>query len=408
MDTRYLIQSFDPWRETPRKRIVVLLLSVFCFFTTIGFADDIIAMGRQHSIRFVLGVVLSGLLADLYVVTSISLRKNWWKAVVPIFVVQFVVMSWLGHRFPDRPQPASMSAAELGLLRTRLILDSFAIMAAVSLGYTGFVSVSVKESRRYVKTRTEKALLESEMAAARQVQQMILPDPHLAIPGFAIASAYRPAREVGGDFFQILPVADGGLLFVIGDVCGKGLPAAMMVSLLIGSIRATAEETHDPAVLLGKLHSRVAERTQAAGHSAGYTMDGFVTALAAFIANDGLVTLANAGHLSPYLDGHEIELPGALPLGIGDGGQYEATTVDLPKGSRLAFLSDGVVEAQKPSGELLGFDRAKAMSRESAAAIVEAAVQFGQSDDITVVTIERREADDLVPEVVAAGQKLQM
>ncbi len=408
MNTRELIQSFDPWRETPRKFIVVLLLSVFSFFTTIGFAYDIIAMGRQHPFHFVLGVVLSGLFAVLYAVMCISLRQKWWKAVPPIFVVQFVVMGWLAMRFPDRPQPASMSAAELAHLHIRLILDSIAIMIAVSLGYTGFVTVSVKEARRYVITRTEKALLESEMAAARQVQQVILPDPHLAIPGFAIESAYKPAREVGGDFFQILPVADGSLLFVIGDVCGKGLPAAMLVSLLIGSIRATAEETHDPAVLLGKLHDRVAERTRVAGHTAGHTLDGFVTALVAFIANDGLVTLANAGHLSPYLDGQEIELPGALPLGFGDGGQYVTTTMDLPKGSRLAFLSDGVVEAQKPTGELFGFDRAKAMSRESAAAIVGAAVQFGQADDITVVTIERREAEGLVPEVVAAGRKLQM
>jgi Stage II sporulation protein E (SpoIIE) len=404
MNTRKSIQSFDPWRETPRKLIVVLLLSAFLFFATIGFANDIMALGRQQPIRFVLGVILSGLFAVLYAVMGISLQRKWWKAVLPIFVVQFVVMGLVGHRFPDRPEPASMSAAELGHMRIRLTFDSIATMVAVSLGYTGFVYVSVHEARRYVKTRTEKTLLESEMAAARQVQQVILPDPHLSIPGFAIESVYKPAREVGGDFFQILPAADGGLLFVIGDVCGKGLPAAMLVSLLIGSIRATAEETHDPVVLLCKLHDRVAERTQVAGHS----LDGFVTALAAFFANDGLVTLANAGHLSPYLDGREIELPGALPLGISGGGQYEATTLDLPKGSRLAFLSDGVVEAQKATGELYGFDRAKAMSKDSAAAIVEAAVQFGQADDITVVTIERRAAEGLVPEVVAAGQKLQM
>lgn len=406
MNTRELIQSFDPWRETPRKFIVVLLFSVFFFFTTIGFAADIITMGRQHPVHFALGVVFSGLFAVLYVVASISLRQKWWKAVLPIFVAQFVVMGWLAFRFPDRPEPVSMTAAELGHLHLRLILDSIATMAAVILGYTGFVYVSVKEARRYVKTRTEKALLESEMAAARQVQQVILPDPHMAIPGFAIESAYRPAREVGGDFFQILPVAGGGLLFVIGDVCGKGLPAAMLVSLLIGSFRATAEETHAPAAVLGSLHSRVAERTRAGEP----TLEGFVTALVAFIANDGLVTLANAGHLSPYLDGQEIELPGALPLGIGDG-QYVATSVDLPKSGRLAFLSDGVVEAQKPTGELFGFERAKAMSRESAAAMVEAAVQFGQADDITVVTIERLEAAGLGPEViadvVAVGQNLQ-
>ena len=403
MNTRELIQSFDPWRETPRKFVVVLLLSVFFFFTTIGLAGDIIAMGRENTVRFVLGVVLSGLFAVLYVLIGVSLRKKWWKAVLPIFVVQFLVMGWLAYRFPDRHEPDSMSAAELGHLHIRLMFDSIATMTAVSLGYTGFVYVSVKEARRYVRTRTEKAFLESEMAAARQVQQMILPDPHLAIPRFVIESAYKPAREVGGDFFQILPAPDGGLLFLIGDVCGKGLPAAMLVSLLIGSFRSTAEQTHDPVVLLGKLHGRVAERTRVAGD----TTDGFVTALVAFIADNGLVTLANAGHLSPYLDGEEVELPGALPLGISGGGQYVATTVELPKGRRLAFLSDGVVEAQKPTGELFGFDRTRALSRESAATIMEAAVQFGQADDITVVTIERRDAETPISQSAAAFQRPQ-
>ena len=179
-----------------------------------------------------------------------------------------------------------------------------------------------------------------------------------------------------------MPVGEDGLLFVIGDVSGKGLPAAMLVSLVIGSIRATAEEMHHPVVLLRRLHGRIAGRTPG----------GFVTALAALITNDGLVTFANAGHLSPYLDGQEVELPGALPLGISGGGRYEATRAELRPGSRLTFLSDGVVEAQNESGELFGFDRAKAISREPAAAIVEAAVQFGQADDITVVTIGRRVA----------------
>jgi len=372
--------NFDPWKETPRKFIVIVLLSVFLFFTTIGFANDIMSMGQQQSIRFLLGTVLSGLFAVLYAVVSISLRSNWWKGVLPIFVVQFVVMGALANWFPDRPVPASISALELDRMRVRFTFDSVATMLAVSLGYTGFFYVSVKEARRYVKTRTENVLFESEMAAARQVQQVILPNPNQTFPGFAIESVYKPAREVGGDFFQILQVDDSGLLLVIGDVAGKGLPAAMLVSLLIGSIRATAEVMHDPAMLLGKLNQQII----------GHTADGFATAFAAFIAEDGAMTFANAGHLSPYLDGDEIELPGALPLGIDGNGQYETGKVKLRPGSRLTFLSDGVVEAQNEKGELFGFDRAKAISRERAAAIAEAAIQFGQSDDITVVTVEKR------------------
>ena len=374
------VERFNPWQDTSRRSIAILLLSIFSLFTTIGFANDIMGLGRERTIRFVLGVMFSGVFPIFYAVAGVSLRRRWWMAVPPIFVVQFVVMGVIAHSFPDLPKPVSMNATELESLRIRLTWDSIATMTAVSLGYTGFFVVLVREARRYVKTRTEKALLESEMAAARQVQQVIVPDAHQSIPGFAVESAYKPAREVGGDFFQILPVDDGGLFFVIGDVSGKGLPAAMLVSLVIGSIRATAEDTHDPVLLLRRLHGQIAGRTSS----------GFVTALAAYIADNGLVTLANAGHLSPYLDGKEVEVPGALPLGISGDGKYLATTLDLPKGSRLTFLSDGVVEAQNGSGELLGFDRVREMAKEPAAAIAEAAVRFGQTDDITVVTIGRR------------------
>lgn len=388
-------RGFDPWRETPRKFLVILLFCAFLFFTTIGFANDIIALGRQPMARYILGTVFPGMFAVFYAVGGALLRGKWWKAAVPIFVVQFLGMGWLGHAFPNQPEPTSMNAAELEQTRARLTFDSIATMTAVSLGYTGFVFVSVKEAKRYVKTRTEKALLENEMSAARQVQQVILPDPHQTFPGYAVDSVYKPALEVGGDFFQILPVGERGLLIVIGDVAGKGLPAAMLVSLLIGSIRATAEDSHDPVVMLRRLNERIV------GRASG----GFATALAAFIADDGWVTIANAGHLSPYLDGREVDTPGALPLGISGGGRYEVTRAELRAGSRLTFLSDGVVEAQNPEGRLFGFDRAKAISMEPAAAIVDAAVKFGQADDITVVTVERRAAG-IAPEGNGSGRTM--
>ena len=225
----------------------------------------------------------------------------------------------------------------------------------------------------------QQAALESEMANAREVQQVILPEASASVPGFQVESVYEPAKEVGGDFFQVLPDGEGGLLVVVGDVAGKGLPAAMMVSVLVGAIRSVAEFTSEPDEILEHLNRRLIGRTQG----------GFSTATAAHIAADGTARIANAGHLAPYLDGREIELPGALPLGIDARVRYEAQALTLPAGSRLVFYSDGVVEAQNASGELLGFESAAAMSRDTAVQIVNAAKQFGQSDDITVVAIAR-------------------
>lgn len=372
-------------QNTPRTTVFIFLLAVFFVFTALGVASDIIDTGRQPPFRFGVGILLSGLFAVGYAYAGITLRSRFWKFFIPVFIVHIFGMGLLARHYPDLPQPVPMDAANMARMQSRLLFDGIAITVAVTLGYAGFVITSIREARRYGRTRAEMAVLENEMTAAREVQQVMLPATGESFPGFAVESVYKPARQVGGDFFQILPAGDRGLLIVFGDVAGKGVPAAMLVSMLVGSIRAIAEDTSDPAVMLRKMHDRLIGRISG----------GFATALAAQITVDGTVTIANAGQLSPYLDGREFELPGALPLGVEGGGQYETRTIALPPGSRLTFVSDGVVEAQNQNGELFGFDRARSISTQPASTIAETALRFGQSDDITVVTIQRRASGDI-------------
>ncbi|WP_162601258.1 PP2C family protein-serine/threonine phosphatase [Occallatibacter savannae] len=233
----------------------------------------------------------------------------------------------------------------------------------------------------------QQTLLEEQIAAAREVQTVILPGQIENLSGFAIESVYEPAQRVGGDFFQILPASENGLLVVIGDVAGKGLPAAMLVSFLVGTIRTAAENSHTPGLLLSRLNE----------HLCGRTRGGFSTALAVHIDVDGQVSAANAGHLAPYLDGAEVELPGALPLGVVSGTKYETTRFHLPPGSRLTFYSDGVIEAENTKGELFGFDRARQISTQSALSIADSARQYGQQDDITVIAITRESVQGSTP-----------
>lgn len=371
------------WRTAPRKTTAIFLFAVFITFTILAFANDIIGLGNSSPVGFAFAIVLSGLFAVGYAVAGISLRAKSWKVSLPLFVVQFLVMGTLGTLFPSAPRPAQLDAAAMARMQGRLAADGVATIVAMCLSYTGFVIVFVKENKRHGRVHAEmsrqQALLEGELAAAREVQQVILPERAEAVPGFSVESVYQPARQVGGDFFQVLPAGEGGLLVVIGDVAGKGLPAAMLVSVLIGAIRGVTEYTKDPVEILGRLNERLIGRTQG----------GFSTALGARIEADGAVTVANAGHLSPYLDGREVELQGALPLGVVNNAAYQATHFHLPQGSRLTFYSDGVIEAQNEAGELFGFERGRAISTQPAAAIVEAARLFGQEDDITVVTIER-------------------
>ncbi len=117
--------------------------------------------------------------------------------------------------------------------------------------------------------------------------------------------------------------------------------------------------------------------------------ESFTTCQAAWFGPNGEVAMANAGHLPPYLNSQEVAIPGGLPLGVLPEVSYEEFRLYLHPGDRLLLLSDGVVEARQPSGELFGFARVHNLSSQSAFYIAEAAKAFGQEDDITVLTVRR-------------------
>ena len=223
--------------------------------------------------------------------------------------------------------------------------------------------------------------VEQDIAAARNVQQILIPDHLPTVPGLTIESAYIPAQEVGGDFFQVLPLPNSDSAFVVlGDVSGKGLPAAMTVSLLVGALRTAAETCSTPAQLLAVLNRRLHGRSE-----------GFATCLALLVTPSGHITLANAGHPSPYLNGQEIETAPNLPLGLVPEITYSETTLQVLPGQRLTLVTDGVVEATSTTHELFGFDRTQSVSIQPAASIAQAAQTFSlgapQADDITVLTL---------------------
>jgi len=222
----------------------------------------------------------------------------------------------------------------------------------------------------------------AELEAAQMVQGLLLARS-VATPGFAVDTAYLPAQEVGGDFFQALPAADGGLLVVVGDVAGKGLQAAMRVSMILGAVRLLPEA--GPAEVLERLNTLLLQE------SAEGSTGGFTTCLAARFHGGGGVTLSNAGHLPPYRNGVELELEGAFPLGVVLGARYGEESFAFVEGDRMLLLSDGVVEARAVGGELFGFERLRGEAAETseAGALAERARSFGQEDDITVVVVAR-------------------
>jgi hypothetical protein len=369
------------WQAAPRWSIVVFLLAVFFMFASFGSIYDSMGMGRQPAVRFAFSVVIIGLFSTGYAITGIALRQRFWMAAVPLFVLQNIFMALLYKWQPDAPPLTHLDPVQVGRLHHRLIFDGMSVIVSVVLGYTGLVVVSVAEARRRIRFQIDKAALETELAAAHEVQRLIVPEKLPPAPGYAIDSIYRPAAQVGGDFFQVIPLAGGQTLVVVGDVSGKGLSAAMIVSMIIGMLHTISGISQDPAQILAELNSRLVERKHG----------GFVTCLAARLDPSGRVVLANAGHLPPWLNGTEIAFAGSLPLSLVASAAPERVTLEMREGDRLTLITDGVVEARDAEGCLFGFDRTQALVLQKASplALAEEAIAHGQDDDLTVISILR-------------------
>jgi len=289
----------------------------------------------------------------------------------------------------------SRFTSELGVLHIRLNWFPFGIQMGMGniANMLLVVGVGLLLLRRLTLSVREQRRMALDVKQAQEVQQVILPQARSIFPGLAIESEYRPAREVGGDFFQIIPHKDGSLMIVAGDVTRKGLKAGMLVALLVGAVRSTVELNNDPEFVIKALNRRLIGRG-----------DSQATCQAMRIDPDGLVTLANAGHLPPYLNGQPLEVEGSLPLGVLPEADCTVLCFKLADGDRLVLLSDGIAEAIDANGQLFGFDRVHQLlqTRLSATELANAAQSFGQEDDISVIYVTRMAAmhSDKTPAMV--------
>jgi len=298
-------------------------------------------------------------------------REAGWLIVptlLPLLSVCVVDLGLIGMWVGSRPLASVLNRVPLGPLSFRVddppnLIYLFAICIVVFLRFNRVSHQQTRDS--------------AELDAARELQQRLVPLKLPAVTGYRMEAAYLPAQEVGGDFYQVLEQRDGSTLVLVGDVSGKGLKAAMTGALAIGAARTLASEQLRPGLLLTRLNREMT----------GSQNGGFITCLCAHVSSDGAVVVANAGHLAPYRNGEEIEVESGLPLGLVREVDYAEIALQLTPGDSLIFISDGVVEARNRAGELFGFDRTRSISRQSAPSIAAAAQQFGQEDDITVLSL---------------------
>ena len=248
---------------------------------------------------------------------------------------------------------------------------------------------------------SERERIEQELLVARRIQQASLPKEVPTLEGWQIAPYYRPAREVGGDFYDFHLLTEGRLGVVVGDATGKGVPAALVMSTTCGMLQAVSQtlDSSSPSDVLEQVNETLLSRIPP---------NMFVTCFYAILESESAtLSYANAGHDLPYLrrrggDAEELRARG-MPLGLMPGMSYEQKEIELDAGEAALFYSDGLVEAHDPKGEMFGFPRLRAFVSEHgeegslADSLLKELYSFvgdgwEQEDDITLLTLRHAAA----------------
>ena len=270
----------------------------------------------------------------------------------------------------------------------RKLLNSLAAQAAPALQVAQLVRRQEAEAR-------SRERIEQELRVATLIQQNFLPKQLPDLPGWHVSAYYRPAREVGGDFYDFVELPDGQIGLVIGDVTDKGVPAAMVMAATRSVLRASAQRVVSPGEVLGRVNDLMCPDMPAKM---------FVTCLYGVLEpSTGRFRFANAGHNLPYVRTAEgtIELRATgMPLGLIPGIVYEETEAILEPGQVMLLHSDGVAEAHSATSEMFGFPRLLDVvgSRQDKGEVIDRVLTeldrftpqgWEQEDDITLVALTR-------------------
>jgi len=316
-----------------------------------------------------------------------ELKESGVKLAVPLVSQgELIGVLNLGHRLSEQDYSSD----------DRKLLDNLAAQAAPALR----VGQLVREQEAEAMTRQR---FEQELEVARLIQQNFLPKELPDLPGWQIAAYYHPAREVGGDFYDVIALSDGRVGFVVGDVTDKGVPAALVMSATRSVLRACAQRLIEPGVVLERVNEHLCPDMPAKM---------FVTCLYGVLdPQSGHLRFANAGHDLPYVKTADgvVELRArGMPLGLMPGMAYEEKEMTLELGDSVLLHSDGVVEAHDPERNMFGFPRLKETvgdapgGQELIDRVLRDLAEFTgpgaeQEDDITMVTLQRSPAASSAP-----------
>lgn len=306
---------------------------------------------------------------------------------VPLRIVRYVVSrpaasdenKVIGVLYLDGREKATLLSRA-----TRTSLETFATEAALAI-----------ESARLYAESAEKARLDRDLRVAAEIQRALLPEPKFESAGLDLAAVTVPCRTIGGDFYDYLDVGEGRFGFTLGDVSGKGPPAALLAAAVQSIFAAQAALGGNPAETMARINRALLRRAIEAR---------FATMFYGVLWNDGRLSYCNAGHESPIIVGRtqrSLETGGVV-LGLFDNAKYDAETVQLEPGDTIVVFSDGVSEARNGADEELGRERlvtalsstrnlgAEATLERLLAAVRDFTAGAPQADDVTALVLRYR------------------
>ena len=257
----------------------------------------------------------------------------------------------------------------------------------------GHIATAIENARMFQKERREKELMQKELREAQRIQLGLLPGTPPVIAGFSLGGICLPSREVGGDWFDYIPLPDGRLAVVLADVSGKGMGAALLMSSTRTVLRLACQAGQPPGEVLSHVNGVLLK---------DFPTTRFVTMIYGILdASNRTFVFANGGHPHPLLvdsgEARFLATEAGLPLGIQEG-CFSERTVHLEPGSRLVLYSDGVTEAMNSSSEQYGESKLRshfAGAWATVETLLDDVRSFASghpaSDDITVVEIQATE-----------------
>jgi len=335
------------WKNISRKSLAAFLLGVFLIFSTVGIASDIAEMGRMPAVRFALSVFLSGLFPVFYATTGFALRKQFWKAIVPLFIVHWLLMNAIVRWFPGAARPAQMDAGQIGRMESRLGLDALAIMIAVGLGYGCFLYVSLAEGRRYLRVK-------AEMELAAEIHRVIVPQIEMKLGEFEFYGRSVPSSEVGGDLIDVAGSEENWVAY-LADVSGHGVAPGVVMGMVKSAARMMLSSGDDSRHLMARLNEVLFPLKKP---------DMFATFCFVAKCGDGL-RVGLAGHPAilkfSAKTGEITLLEGPnMPLGILPAGDFATSEIQTERGEMFALYTDGLLEAANTAREEFGIKRLQA------------------------------------------------